>query len=278
MEIVHQNDLAGRSRQQGMSVTHRREKLFSVSEKQAAARAAVHVRTFTSLRVILIVLALAAAAGAAYVAAAFNISKTYVSGNRAYSSKEVSDIFEQGFMGTNSFFLALRYNNRTVDVPFVDRVTVRMLDMHTVQITVKEKPIAFKMKADNGKYIYLSTDGVAQEITKTNLKYIPKVSGLGVTRAVTGEAITPVIPVDYKYMCQTMQLLQKYEITPDSMKINNIGGIDLKFGKVSVSLGSGGDTDLKINAVREIEPLLEGRNGTIDLSKYESESDFIVLK
>lgn len=278
MEIVHQSDLAGSTRHEGMSVTRRREELFSVHGKQAAAHAVSHARTFTSVRAVLIVLAIVAAAAVAYIAATFPISKTYVSGSRAYSSKEVSDIFEQGFMGTNSFFLALRYNNRAVDVPFVDRVNVRMLDAHTVQITVKEKPIAFKMKADNGKYIYLSTDGVAQEITKTDLKYIPKVSGLGVTRAVTGEQITPVIQVDYKYMCKVMQLLQKYEIVPDSMKINNTGGIDLTFGKVTVSLGSGGDTDMKINTVREIEPLLSGRKGTIDLSNYTDESDSIVLK
>lgn len=260
----------------------------AVSEKSDAAplgRKKVRVRLnlkylqkYFSVRVVLLSLLAVIAACTAVVYLTFNVRRAYVIGSdEFYSKNEIVNMITQdhGTLGLNTLFLALYYHGQTSDIPFIQSITVSMVSPTSINVKVTEKDIVGRIPV-NGKWLYISSAGIAQEYTTSVSDSIPVISGLGFKSAVLGEKVVTGDSAAYAHVLSALDMLETYDVQADSLSVTD-KGVTLTFDNVDISIGTTG-YDLKIQKIRQLLPYLEGREGSIDLTSYTQEDENIILE
>ena len=74
------------------------------------------------------------------------------------------------------------------------------------------------------------------------------------------------------------QLLKKYELDPDEIRFGNTRELYLQLGDVRISMGAGEHLEEKIARIKQLEPDLQGRSGTLHMESYTDESRHISLE
>ena len=121
-------------------------------------------RLFT-LRGILVMLVSALSIAAVLILMLFNFESATVHGNTKYSQEQIESFIKRGYLGENTFVMALKYHHRTVkDIPFVDQIDIDIITPSTVRVNIKEKPTDCCVFY-NGKNVYMSSDGMIQTVS-----------------------------------------------------------------------------------------------------------------
>ncbi len=207
-----------------------------------------------------------------------DIRTVEVLGNTLYTADEIKDLVinDDSMVKHNSLYLPI-YNLLPIreQIPFVKGVKVETTGLHSVRITVSEKDFdAYIPYEDN--YLYITYDGIVQEISPYTVIGTTYVGGLDVTEGITGKKI---VAEDGRLvlLLDALSCLRKYEVSVDGINIESKGDISIYFDEIRVELGRS-DYELKISKVAQLIPYLEGRSGTIDMSSYSSSGENIILK
>ena len=230
-------------------------------------------RRLIALTVVLVLVVLAAGFLEYY-----RIRYVTVEGSTHYTDEEIEEYAMSGLLGNNSVVLSWRYQNQELeDIPFVESIEVEILARDTVHITVYEKSLAGYVNY-LGRYMYFDREGIVVESSTELVEDVPEVTGLSFDYIVVNEAL-PVEDSDvFTLILQTSQLLEKYELSADRIYVGTPDEISLYFGDVCVKLGEDENMDEKISNLAQILPSLEGLSGTVDMSDFDEDTDFITFK
>lgn len=204
---------------------------------------------------------------------AFTVKEVTVTGNRHYTVEQIQNIIMQGRLGKNSIYLYFKYSRKAIeDVPFIERMDVKILSPSSISITVYEKSIAGCVEYLD-RYIYFDREGIVVESSSLRQNDLPYVTGLNFDYVIMYEPLPVENPEIFKSILNITQLLSKYEIRSDQIYFDSDNNITLFFGKAKVKLGSFDNIDEKMIRLQGIAPKMEGLDGTLYMDDYTENSD-----
>ena len=74
------------------------------------------------------------------------------------------------------------------------------------------------------------------------------------------------------------QLLTKYDLNPDEIRFGTTDDLYLQMKDVKVALGTGDHLDEKVARLKQLEPDLADKSGTLHMENYTDESTHISLE
>ena len=108
----------------------------------------------------------------------FRVSIVDIEGNEHYTTREIRDLVMDGPYGNNSIYLYFKYKNKSInDIPFIEKMDVKILSPTHIRIDVYEKAVAGYIEY-LGHYIYFDREGIAVESSTETTSGIPFVTGL----------------------------------------------------------------------------------------------------
>ena len=222
------------------------------------------------LTAVLVILLGAAAA----VMLHWRVDRVIVQGSTRYTDEEIERFVMKGPLGHNSLYLSLRYRDReTDDIAFIDRIDTEILDPHTARIRVYEKALAGYIRY-LGRNLYFDREGTVVESTMETADGIPQVTGLDIDHIVLYEKLPVKDPAVFRRILDISQLMTKYSVTADKIFFDSSGNMTLYFGKIRVQMGQDVYTDEKMSNLSHIIPVIEGKEGSIDLTGYTPDSRY----
>ncbi len=210
----------------------------------------------------------------------FRVEKVTVSGAERYTDEEIRDMVMEGTFGDNSLFLRLKYRNRAVeDIPFIEKMDIKIDDPHSITVNVYEKAIAGYVEY-LGRLMYFDKDGIIVESSEKRLKGIPFVTGLKFDHCIMYEPLPVGNREVFSQILSITQLMEKYDITTDRIYFDRNNEITLFFGDARVFLGSFDNIDDKMIRLQYIIPELDGLKGVLHLENYsqDNSSEYITFK
>ena len=229
-----------------------------------------------------VILAAAVLASAAVLllllAGLFYIKEVTVVGNEHYSNEEIADfVIGEGYR-RNTIYLYLRYKyQKHPEIPFVDDFEVHMDSLDSITIRVYEKNIVGYVRY-LGKNVYFDKDGIVVESSDEEIEGVPLISGLYFDQLALYQSLNVEEPQIFDTILEITQLLTKYSLDPDELFLGNLNDIYLQLKDVRVTLGSGDHMEEKIARIKQLEPDLLDKSGTLDMKNYTDESTHISLE
>lgn len=202
----------------------------------------------------------------------FTVTNIEVVGNEHYTAEEIQNFVIKNERDKNSIFLNMKYNKRKniEDIPFIERMDVKILSPNKIRIEVYEKALAGYVEY-LGHYMYFDREGIIVESSSRQIEGIPFVAGLDFDYIKLHEKL----PVDDDRIFATIltitQLLSKYNIKTDMIYFNNDEEITLHFGETRVLIGSNKYIDEKINELSLVLPKLPEYSGVLHMENYTGE-------
>lgn len=208
----------------------------------------------------------------------FRITEVTVTGNEYYSDKQIVDfILGDGYQrNTLYLFLQYKYQKHPV-IPFVDDFEVTIDSIHSIQIRVYEKSIIGYVRY-LGRNVYFDKNGTVVESTKEQMEGIPMIRGLYFDQLAMYEPLIVEDPAIFDTILDITQLLKKYDLNLDEIRFGNAEELHLQMEDVRISLGTGDHLEEKIARIKQLEPDLAGKSGTLDMKNYTDESTHISLE
>lgn len=223
--------------------------------------------------IILLVITCLMAAGY-YFLTAFKVTEVHVIGNSHYNDDEIRKmVLDDSLIGRNSVILRLKYRNKPItDIPFIERMDVRFDSTSAITIEVYEKAVAGYVEF-LGKNMYFDREGIVVESADDKMEGIPYVTGLKFDHCIVGKPLPVEDPEIFNEILSITRLLNKYGIVTDGMYFSGNGEITLFFGDTKAVLGNMDYIDEKMMRLKNIEPELKGKSGTLHLENYSENSD-----
>ena len=286
----------------------------------------------------------------------FRIDGYSVNGNYHATDREIIEYVMQGPFSYNTVFLAMSYNDREVDDPFIEKISVDMKNTHTVEVRVTEKKMIGSVFY-NGSYWYFDTKGTVRirsdfceadyrehmagksyseirnsaaqntvgaesrgtgsgkEMTesaqaaaesgtsdarsssgnasdagvaeKTNNasgilrkgtgNYIPVVSGLSFSAVSVGQPLTVLFTNVFPGLRELKKYVDEGGYEPDSVEYTLDGEMLLKFGGITVNIGSFTEIEEELYVMNNILPSLEGQSGILHMENYDGSSNRLIF-
>ncbi len=223
------------------------------------------VKLLLTLGVIVIALVIAEN----YIRVNYNITSVIIEGNVHYSDEEVKDMVFKGKYSTNSLYLSLYYKyKKTLDIPFVETIEVKIEDKNTVRISVYEKTLAGFIEY-LGKNIYFDKDGIVVESSEVITEGVPEVIGVDFDYVVLYEKLPVKNEKLFSDVLYITKLINKYNVHARKMYFKPNGEVVLYKDSVTIALGTLDNLDVKIMNLPSFLDKLEGKAGTLRMEKYD---------
>lgn len=222
-------------------------------------------------RILFVLIILAVILGLCnYYLSAYTVKQVYVEGNFHYTQEEIEEIIMKGPLGNNSLYLSMKYKKGVIkNVPFVDEITVEILNPDTIKITVYEKALAGYIRFMDTN-MYFDKDGYLVENSGIKTFGVPQITGLEFGHAVLGEQLPIEDKSIFTEILNITNLMNKYELVADKIHFMKNGAAVLYFGDVKVSLGQEKSRlEDKIMLLPGFLKELEGKSGTLQMDYYD---------
>lgn len=209
----------------------------------------------------------------------YKVDTVIIDGNVHYTNDEIYDmVIGDGRLNHNSIYLSIKYKDKEIqNIPFIQTMSVKIIDSKTVRISVYEKAVAGFVEYMN-KYFYFDKDGTIIESSNIMTKGIPQVMGLQYDHVVLYEKL-PVENDDiFKEILEMTQLLEKYEIEMDKIYFDKNYNITLYFDDARIKIGDFTNIDEKIIRLKSILPELKGKKGVLRLDSYDGSDSIITFE
>ena len=201
----------------------------------------------------------------------FTVTRVDISGNEHYTEEEIKNFVMTGRYGNNTIYLYMKYNDKTVDnIPFIQRMDVRILSPSHIKIEVYEKALAGYIEY-LGHYLYFDRDGIVVESATKAIDGIPFVTGLKYDHVMLHEPLPVADETIFGKILTITQLLTKYNIPTDKIYFDGSEDITLYFGDARAYIGSSNYIDEKINELSLLLPKLQGYSGVLHMENYTGE-------
>ena len=208
----------------------------------------------------------------------FRVSIVDIEGNEHYTTREIRDLVMDGPYGNNSIYLYFKYKNKSInDIPFIEKMDVKILSPTHIRIDVYEKAVAGYIEY-LGHYIYFDREGIAVESSTETTSGIPFVTGLEFDHIVLHQKLPAKNEKIFAKILSITQLLTKYDIPTDKIYFDNDENITLYYGDVRILIGTDKYIDEKINELSLLLPKLEGYSGVLHMENYKVEGGNFTLQ
>lgn len=206
------------------------------------------------------------------------IQEVTVTGNDYYTKEEIADLIIQGEHQRNTIYLYLRYKyGKHQTIPFIDDFEVSIQSHDSITIRVYEKNIVGYVRY-LGKNVYFDKDGIVVESSTEEMEDIPLISGLHFDRFAMYESLNVENTKVFDTILEITQLLEKYGLILDEIRFGNAGELNLQLGDVRIMLGTGDHLEEKIARLKQLEPDLLDKSGTLHMENYTDETTHISLE
>ncbi len=229
-----------------------------------------------SIRNLILMLFAALTISAALILMLFNFEKAVVYGNTMYDQKQIEHFITQGRLGENTFVMALKYHNRTVEgLPFVDRIDIDIVSPSTVRVNITEKPLDARVSYGENE-VYLSKEGIIQTVSYRTNENTTVVKGLQVVDPETGTRVEAKNQTGLDNTLKLLNVMDRYDLHADSIDVDDLGNLTVAFGDVSVKVGKS-EYDIKMYKIHQICKYFKGRSGIISMTGSDYAGENIVL-
>ncbi len=199
---------------------------------------------------------------------AFKLKKVQVSGNELYSDQQIKDSVLNDEYSWNSLYVVFKYRLfQTKKMPFIDEMEIELVSPDTIRIRVYEKAMIGYI-AVNNQNVYFDKDGFVVEISKRQIKHVPKVDGIECRKVVVYEKLNLDDEKALSMLLTFSQQLTKYELVPKTIAFHDNGSLSADFGKIRAEIG---DSDYLVEKVMRLDaviPQLKGKKGTLHLENW----------
>lgn len=209
----------------------------------------------------------------------FTITKVEVEGNHLYDEIIIKDAVLNDEYSWNTLYVFLKYTVMdTEQIPFIDTMEINMKDPNTLQIKVYEKGLLGYLYIPTiNQNAYFDKDGFVTETSERLIPNVPLIDGLNCTEVVLYEKL----PIDNTKLRQILTLtqgLKRKDVQPECIIYGGTHEPVLKYGEVSVYLGSMEFLTQKIERLDKILPSLEEMSGVLHLEEWTEDTNNIVFE
>jgi len=198
----------------------------------------------------------------------FHIRKLEVAGEKRYTKEQIIAQVVETKLDSNALYLYLKYHFfAEVNMPFVEKIDVDMVDNHSVTIYIYEKMVAGCVEF-MGEYLYFDKDGIVVESSSTKLEDIPIIKGLKFDKIILNEKLKVQKDELFDVIINMTQLIEKYDLAVDTVSFNNEYEVTLECRQIKVMLGKRDTYDEALSELKNILKEAEGMNITINMRNY----------
>ncbi|MDK2808562.1 MAG: cell division protein FtsQ [Clostridiales bacterium] len=202
-----------------------------------------------------------------------------IKGCEYYSEEEIKDNLLTGIAGSNSllFYLKARYLGLR-DLPYIEKVTVKRLNHHSIRIHVYEKALigCFRYM---GEYVYFDKNGIVMSISEDLREGVPCVSGIRFSEFHLYRKLEVEEGDIFKTILDLSQLINRYDLAIEKIHFNSKNEVSLRTDAITIYLGKRDFYDEPIAALSKILPTAITRHlkGIIDMENFK-EGDNVILR
>lgn len=209
----------------------------------------------------------------------FTITKIEIEGNHLYDEIIIKDAVLNDEYSWNTLYVFLKYVVMdTQQIPFIDTMEVRMKDPNTLQIKVYEKGLLGYLYIPTiNQNAYFDKDGFVTETSERLIPNVPLIDGLNCTEVVLYEKL-PIENTQLRQILTLTQGLKRKDVQPERIIYGGIHEPVLRYGDVSVYLGSLEYLTQKIERLEKILPSLEELSGVLHLEEWTEDTNNIVFE
>ncbi len=183
----------------------------------------------------------------------FLITNVVVSGNEKYTKDEVCSKINLK-KSENLFQLNKSYAKKLLMAdPYIKNVDIKRKLPDTIIIKVKERKVRGYVPY-MGTYLFIDEEGRVLDVQDYFVEMLPVVEGLEFNKFKLGELLEVNNPKSFEVVVKLAQLMLKYELLKDVVKVDvkNDTDIHLHINSVDVMIGDFSDGDEKIRRLVEI--------------------------
>ena len=192
-------------------------------------------RRLIAFLIFLLLLAIAAL----IVIKVFTVEHVQVEGNQLYEDEMISTTILNDEYSWNTLYVFLKYRFTDVEeVPFIDTMSISMVNPHTLHVTVYEKGLlGYLYDSDINQNVYFDKDGFVVETSSEIIDGIPKIEGLSCDEVVLYEKL-PIAKGVRKELLTLTQVLKRNNLIPDSIVYDLEESPALVYDGISIQIGS----------------------------------------
>lgn len=185
-----------------------------------------------------------------------------------YTKEELLSFLKQSKWDDNTvlFYTKLKQGKNT-EIPFIQKLDVKMLNRNKVEVTVYEKPIVGCVPY-MGEYIYFDKDGKVLEISSKKVENITVFTGLSFKEMQLYDQLLVSDEEIFKTIMDISQLITKNELPIDKVTFDRHGKVTLSTNDIKILLGKRTSYDEQLAELVNILPKLEGMKGELDLIDF----------
>ncbi len=230
---------------------------------------------FLNIVLGLLIVVIAAAIG---IAMFCSIHKVKVEGNTIYTDEEVKQLVLDGKYANNAVYVTV-YNmiKPKKEIPFVERVTVKLTRYDRIKITVKEKQCVGYIALEEGGYAYFDEDGKVVEISDRVIDRSIGVTGVALKKAEIGQKVS-LEKEQLNLMVHLLKALDKYDLKISVLSFDEGGRATVAYDNLLISVGTADFLEEKMMRLPHILPQLEGQAGTLHLENWSEDNTDIVFE
>ena len=235
-----------------------------------------------NILIVLALIVLLVGTGVLLVTQVFTVKKVNVVGNELYTDEQIEEIVLSDEYSWSTLYVYLKYRFiHEEKLPFVDSMEISLLPEkpHELTVEVYEKGIlGYLYISSIDQNAYFDKDGFVVETSQKVIENVPKIEGLTCDSVILYEKLPLANDVALKNLLALTQLLQKYEISANRIKYDEVSGsMNVYSGDITVLVGNADNLAQKILRLQYILPQLEGKKGTLHLENWTSETTDIIF-
>lgn len=201
-----------------------------------------------------------------------------VEGNTIYTDEQVEEYVLSDKYSNNAVYEALINTIKPKkDIPFIDKVSVRLIGYDSLRITVTEKKCVGYIPLTEGGYAYFDEDGCIVECSERVLPDVVQVTGVLLEDAQVGQQ-AGLEEKQLSFMVSLLKKLKKYNLPVNALAFDEQGNVTVVYGTIYISVGDSDYLEEKIMRLPHILPYLEGQTGILHLEDWTEDNTDIVFE
>lgn len=235
-----------------------------------------------NILIILLLIGVLVGIGVLLITQVFTVKKVHVVGNELYTDEQIEEIVLSDEYSWSTLYVYGKYRFlRAEKLPFVDslEVSIALSKPHELTVEVYEKGIlGYLYISSIDQNAYFDKDGFVVETSQEVIRDVPKIEGLTCDSVVLYEKLPLADDIALKNLLSLTQLLQKYEISAKEIRYEEISGTMTVYSDhITIIVGNADHLAQKILRLQYILPQLKGKNGTLHLENWTSETTDIIF-
>ncbi|MDD6102042.1 MAG: cell division protein FtsQ/DivIB [Clostridiales bacterium] len=211
----------------------------------------------------------------------FKVKNVEVTGNIWYTDDEIKNTLQTSFIDNYTVFFKLHYMIRKApEMPFVDKLSIKVTGTETISIRVYEKNIVGCVY-EMGDYLYFDKDGYVISNKAEQANNVPRIEGLDYTSLVIGKKLETSNDKIFNVILSLTQNIDKQKLQVDAIVFDQNFEITIQCtdGNV-VYLGKNNRYDEVIQALPNILKAAEEKKTLywIDMSGFSRDNTTILAK